>query len=215
MELLPLASNFIKICSKGPINKKSAFFQILDWRQTLIWTNGSMEYWRIHTSLSLDEWKHSIYTNTNCQLISRNLHYSDVIMSAMAFQITAVSIGSLGPTFYTPLKVVAMSTWNNTDVKPVKTFWENNQRPEFWACFGTKNWASDAHTAHISESSSNEHIKQDWWESRGNALTKRVENLNFDLVGGPKLGLWPLLHTYKSSSKKLKNQVSSGNFSRK
>ena len=142
-----------------------------------------------------------IHTNTNCQLISRNLHYSDVIMSAMAFQITDVSIGPLGPTFCTPLKVVAMSTWNNTDVKPVKTFWENNQRPEFWTCFGTKNWASEAHTAHISESSSNEHIKQDWWESRGNALTKRVENLNFDLVGG-----------YKSSSKKLINQVSSGNF---
>ena len=127
--------------------------------------------------------------------------------------------------FSTHLKVLAMSKLNNTDVKPVETFWENDQWPEFllvwgakmvpklglWGPYSThfwkylwaseailmwnlwklfekvtkvqnfhllwdpkwpKNWAFEAHIVHISESSSNEHIMQDWCESRGNILTK-------------------------------------------
>ena len=46
--------------------------------------------------------------------------------------------GLLMPIFSKHLKVLAMSTWSNTDVKPVKTFWENDRRPEFWLIFGPK-----------------------------------------------------------------------------
>ena len=48
-------------------------------------------------------------------------------------------LGLLRPIFSTPLKEIAMSMWSNTDVKPVKTFWENDQRPEFWFILGPKN----------------------------------------------------------------------------
>ena len=58
-----------------------------------------------------------------------------------------------------------MSIWNNTDVKPLETFWENDQRPQFYTYSVPKIWAFEAHIIYISESSSNEHIKQDWCES--------------------------------------------------
>ena len=35
-------------------------------------------------------------------------------------------IGSLRHIFHTPLKVLAMSMWSNTDMKQVKTFWESD-----------------------------------------------------------------------------------------
>ena len=47
-------------------------------------------------------------------------------------------IGPLGPLFYTPLKVVTMSIWHNTVVKPMETFWENDQWTEFWTYFAPK-----------------------------------------------------------------------------
>ena len=47
-------------------------------------------------------------------------------------------IGPLRPIFSTHLKVLAMSMWSNTDAKPVKTFWENDQRPEFLLILGPK-----------------------------------------------------------------------------
>ena len=177
--------------------------------------------------------------------------------------------GPLRPMFSTHLKVLAISMWSNNDVKPVKTFWENDQDLNFdlfWGPKWSQNWASDAHNPHTTESicnehvkqywcetsenflrkwpksriliyfgvqngpkiaplrpilnislksSSNEHIKQDCCESRGNFLTK-VENCNFDPKWPKNLGLWGLsLYTYKSSSNKLINQVScecSGNF---
>ena len=58
-------------------------------------------------------------------------------------------------------------------------------------CWGSKcpsNWAFETHIAHISESSSTEHIKQDWCESRGNFFHKIFENENFGSFGDPK---WP------------------------
>ena len=51
-------------------------------------------------------------------------------------------------------KLVTMSMWNNTDVKSVETFSENDKRPDFWNYFG-------AHIVHIPGSRSNEHIKHD------------------------------------------------------
>ena len=129
------------------------------------------------------------------------------------------NIGPLRPVLSTHLKVLAMSTWSNTDVKPVKPFWENDQKPEFWIILRPemapildlwgpcstyywkylsmwsdtdakpvktfekvtkvqnlhllcgpkrpKNLAFEAHIVQISAMSSNEHIKQDWYESRG------------------------------------------------
>ena len=46
--------------------------------------------------------------------------------------------------------------WNNADVKPVENSWEDDRRPEYWTYFG----ARKAHNVRISESSSNEHIKE-------------------------------------------------------
>ena len=79
--------------------------------------------------------------------------------------------------------------------KEWKLFEKVTKHQHFYLLWGPKwprNWAFDAHIEHISESSSNEHIKQDWCESRGNFLKEN----------GPKI------HTYKSSSNELVNQVS-------
>ena len=81
------------------------------------------------------------------------------------------TIGLLRPIFHTSLKVLAMSMRNN-DVKPVKTFSESDQREDFWLIWEpkwTKNLAFEADIVHFSESSSNEHIKQDWCEPSGNS----------------------------------------------
>ena len=52
----------------------------------------------------------------------------------------ALKIGPLGPIFYTPLKVDTMNMWNNTDVKPMESCWENDQKPEFFVpIWGLKN----------------------------------------------------------------------------
>ena len=126
-------------------------------------------------------------------------------------------IGPLSPIFNIPLKIAPIGLLPKTDTKPVKQFWENDQRPEKipkfrgpkslwgpysphilkylqWACeailkwnqwkrfekvikdknfdllWGPKwlrNWAFETHIVHLSESSSNRHIEQDWCESRG------------------------------------------------
>ena len=71
----------------------------------------------------------------------------------------------------THLKVLAMSVWSNMGATPVKTFWENDQRPEFLlfaylgAQSGPKNWASEAHIPHTAETTCNEHVKQYWCET--------------------------------------------------
>ena len=74
-------------------------------------------------------------------------------------------IGPLRPIFHTPLKVLAMSMWGNICVKPVNTFWES----EFWLTLRSKmakNGVFEAYIVHTSESSPNDHIKQDWSDSR-------------------------------------------------
>ena len=79
---------------------------------------------------------------------------------------------------------------SNTDVKPAKIFRESDQTPEFWLTVGPKK-AFEAHIVHISESSFNEHIKQDWCESRGNFLTKYLKTWILT-----HLGLWGLSFTH-------------------
>ena len=47
-------------------------------------------------------------------------------------------IGLLRPIFHAPLKLLAMSMWSNTDVKPVKKFWDCDISPEFWLTLESK-----------------------------------------------------------------------------
>ena len=47
-------------------------------------------------------------------------------------------IGPLRPIFSTRLKVLGMSMWSNTVVKPVKTFWESDQTPEIFLLWAQK-----------------------------------------------------------------------------
>ena len=135
-------------------------------------------------------------------------------------------IGPLRPIFHTLLKVLDTSMWSNTDMKPMKTLWGSEQSPQFWLNLGSTmapNWIFGTHTVHIYESSPNEHIKQDWCESRGKFLTKYSKIwflTHLEVQNGPKTrfsGAY-LLHTYKSSPNELVSQVSSEssrNFSRK
>ena len=65
--------------------------------------------------------------------------------------------------------------WSNTDVKPVKSFWESDQSPEFWLTLRSKmsqKGAFQAHILHISESSSNGYIKCETDVNPGETLTK-------------------------------------------
>ena len=64
--------------------------------------------------------------------------------------------GTKGPIFSTHLKVLAMSIWSNTDVKPVKTFWESHQTLQFlltctWGPKWPRNWAFEADIVPICE----------------------------------------------------------------
>ena len=107
-------------------------------------------------------------------------------------------IGPLRPIFYTHLKVLGMSMWSNTVVKPVKTFEKETKHQKFFLLWGPKwprNWAFEAHILHISESSSNVHIKQDWCESRPNFSTKYSKAWIFTLLEAQNLGLWCLFYT--------------------
>ena len=82
----------------------------------------------------------------------------------------------------------------------IENFGENDQRPEFWLIWGPKYWAFDDHIVHISESSSNEHIKLDV-NAEEFFFNKIVKNLNFDWFESPKwsknLDLWGLYFTHQ------------------
>ena len=82
----------------------------------------------------------------------------------------------LRPIFSTHLKVLATSMWSNTQMKPVKRFLKKRTYIRILTDVGTPKWpriwASEAHVVHISESSSNEHIKQDYCEPRATFWTK-------------------------------------------
>ena len=106
--------------------------------------------------------------------------------------------GPLRPIFSTHLKVLGMSMWSNTVVKPVKTFWEITKHQKFFLLWGPKwprNWAFEAHILHISESS----CKQDWCESRPNFSTKYSKTwilTHLEAQNSPKFGpLVPLFYT--------------------
>ena len=84
-------------------------------------------------------------------------------------------IGSLRSIFLTSLKVLAMSMWNNTMWNMLKLFEKVTKIQNFdlfWVQNDQKNWAFETHIFHIYDSSSNEQMKQDWYESSGNLLTK-------------------------------------------
>ena len=108
----------------------------------------------------------------------------------------------LRPIFPKPLKVLAMSMWTILMREQWK-LWESYQSPEFWLTFWGPRWPKNlafdvkAHIVHISESSSNDYIKQDLRIQR--KLNKIVVNLKFHSFGGQKI--WAsgtyLLHTLK------------------
>ena len=92
--------------------------------------------------------------------------------------------------------------WSNTDMKPVKTFWENDQRPEFVIIFGSKwlqNLASEAHIPHTTENTSNEHVKQYWCKTSENVLRKWLKSkilTYFGVQNGSQIGPFrPILYT--------------------
>ena len=88
-----------------------------------------------------------------------------------------------------------------------------------WGPEWPRNWTFGAHIVHISESSPNGHIKQDWSESTGNFFRKYSKTLimtHLESKSGPKI--WAsgayLLHTYKVApiSFWIKFQVNERNF---
>ena len=120
-------------------------------------------------------------------------------------------IGPLRPIFSKHLKVLGMSMWSNTVVKPVKTFWESDQTSEIFLTLGPKMaqklglW--DLYFTHLWKYLQCAYKARLMW-IQTKLFNKIFENLNFDSFGGPE---WPkiwasgasLLHTYKNSSNEL------------
>ena len=75
--------------------------------------------------------------------------------------------------------------------------WPNTRILTLWGPKWPRNWAFEDHIVHISESSSNEHIKQEWCESKGNVLLQNIRKPEFLLIWRSKnLGLWGLSFTH-------------------
>ena len=56
--------------------------------------------------------------------------------------------------------------WNNAEVKPLETFWENDKRPQVYTYLGGPKFGHlGPYYTHLWKYSSNEHIKQDCCES--------------------------------------------------
>ena len=136
--------------------------------------------------------------------------------------------GRMRPIFSTHIKVLAISTWSNTDVKPMKTFWENEQRPEFWLILGPK-MALKLDLYGIYSTHSWTYLQ--WaceailiW-NQWKLFEKVTKVQNFDLLWDSKwpqnMGLWGLSFTcLQNSSNELTTCIqalreSSENFSRK
>ena len=110
---------------------------------------------------------------------------------------TGPKIGPLSPIFSTHLEALAMSMWSNTDVKPVKTFYENDERPDFWLILDPKiapKLGFDAHLPYTDESTCNEHVKQYWCKTSEN-FRESDQSPELDLLWGPKWPVRPILYT--------------------
>ena len=101
-------------------------------------------------------------------------------------------IGPLRPIFSTHLKVYAMSMWRITDVKPVKTFRENDQSNfDYFRAQMAPTLGLGAYIPYTTEGTCNEDVKQCWCETSENYLRKwpRSAILNyFGVQNGPKHG---------------------------
>ena len=144
-----------------------------------------------------------MYTKTDVQPVG-NFWENDERPEFLLFFLaqSGPKIGPLRPIFSTHIKVLGMSMWSNTVVKPLKTFWEITKHQKFvllWVPKWPRNWAFEAHILHISEGSSNAHIKQDWCESRPNFSKKYSKTwilTHLEAQNGPKFGpLVPLFYT--------------------
>ena len=115
----------------------------------------------------------------------------------------AKKIAPLRPIFSTLLKVFAMGMRSNTDVKPVKTFLKNDQRPEFlhilWPKIVPKLGLCGPYIPHTAESTCNEHVKQHYCETNENFLRTWPKSrilTYFGVQNGPKIEpLRPKLYT--------------------
>ena len=69
----------------------------------------------------------------------------------------------LGPIFNAPLKIAQIDMYTKTDVKPLKNFGENYQRPAFFSSFWGPKWPTnltcEAHVLHTTKSTCNDHVK--------------------------------------------------------
>ena len=80
-----------------------------------------------------------VYTKTDAQPVGNCLENDQrpEFFTYLGAQ-SGPKIGTLRHIFSTPLKVLGMSMWSNTVVKPVKTFWESDQTPEIFFTLGPK-----------------------------------------------------------------------------
>ena len=115
-----------------------------DWRPELwsIWIPKWPEYWASgatiqHTALNVAEI--DMYSNW-CGTIRnffRKWPKTEIFFTYFGVQ-SGPKIGPLRPIVSTHLKVLAMSIWSKTDVKPVKKFWESDQTTQFLLTLGPK-----------------------------------------------------------------------------
>ena len=147
-----------------------------------IWDNWRLELWSIlglkwprnwasgvniqYTTKSSSNWH---YTKTDAKPVENVWeNYQSPEFLLIFWPKVDQKLWPLRSMFSTHLRVLAMSMWSNTDVKPVKIFWENGQRLEFLPIVGPKmapNWASGAHIPHTSKITCNELVKQYWWKT--------------------------------------------------
>ena len=96
-----------------------------------------------------------MYTKTDAKLVE-NFWENDQktgILTYLGAQ-SGPEIGTLRPIFSTHMKLLGMSMWRNTVVKPVRTFWGSDQTPEICLTLGPKwprNWPlrGTYHFAHL------------------------------------------------------------------
>ena len=135
-------------------------------------------------------------TKTNAKLVETfwENHQRPIYIGAQS----GTKIGPLMPIFSTALKVLEMSMWSNTDVKP-KHLFRKWSKTGILPYFGVQNGSKIGPVGSIIyihlKSSYNEHVKQYWCETSGNLLRKLPKSGILDLFWGPNIGpLRPILN---------------------
>ena len=121
-----------------------------------------------HTSKSSSNWHvHQDWCETSGKFLRKWLKIGIfTYLGPKVAQNCSSELDLWGPYFphrWKYLQRVTILMWNQWKI------FEKWPKSRFWKW--SKNWAFEAHIVHLSQSSSNEHIKQDRCESRGN-ITK-------------------------------------------